>query len=71
MPLQIILDADNTAYDIYVGSSVSVDLTERERAFINSVIGYLLEREAWQEMDDTTWQSLETEIGALMDKLDV
>lgn len=67
--ITINVELDRAAYDVFVGGSIGIPMTEREAAFINTMIDVLINREAWSEMTDSEWSDIENEIAILMEKL--
>lgn len=48
---------------------IAIGLTSRESALASSALSLLLDRNAWDEMSDSDWDSLSTTIADLLDEI--
>jgi hypothetical protein len=67
--LQVVLQLDSAAYDVFVGGTIAIPISEREGAIIVTMLSLLLDRNAWQEMSDTEWDAQLAEITEMIEKL--
>ena len=67
--MRVTLLFSGSDYSAFTGGSISFPLTERQAAFLLSLLPLMLYREAWQPMSDATWQALENEISELIGTL--
>jgi hypothetical protein len=57
---------DTNDYDPFTGGSISFSLTEKQCAYLLSLLPLMLERGTWQTMSDSAWDTLEEEISTLI-----
>lgn len=70
MALRLSIENDTSWYAAYNDVTLeTLELTERELAVIASFFIFALEREAWQPMNDTEWDSHEAYIAQIMEAL--
>ena len=59
--------SDYTAFDDT--STAAINLTEREAAYLLSLTDLLTIREAWDTMTDAEWDTLESELSDLIERI--
>ena len=67
--LRVYIEFDRTSYDVFVGGSIAIPISERQAAFIQSTLWYMTDRRSWDEMTDSQWESLEAEIAEILEVL--
>lgn len=56
-------------FDDFTGGSISVPLTEKEGALLSSAFFYMLNRSSWYPMSDSEWDSWNSCLAGIIEKV--
>jgi len=56
-------------FSVFTGGAISVPLTEKEGALLSSAFFYMLNRSSWYPMADAEWDTLESELSEIIEKV--
>jgi len=56
-------------FDAFTGGAISIPLTEKEGALLSSAFFYMLNRSSWYPMTDSEWDTLESELAEIIEKV--
>lgn len=69
MATRVVIGFVLSEYAPFTGGAIAFPLTEREAAFIQTLLPIMLNRDAWAEISDADWETLQSEIYAIMELL--
>jgi len=67
MPVRLVLAADD--YN-YTGPADFIAMNEQERQIVSTLLAFALMRQAWEPIDDSTWDTINALLADLQGRID-
>ena len=70
MAIKTIISLDRDDYAIFTGGDTTIVINEKQRALLSSAFSLILQREAWETMSDTQWDTFSSELAEIGELLE-
>lgn len=69
MAYRTLVSFNESDFSGYTEGSISIPITEKQGALLSSALLLLIRRDAWQDMTDEEWDTLESYLSSLLEKV--